>query len=139
MVPAINETNSTLAVNYFEKMLSFFLYQHSKLSLHFTFFRCAALCPRDWVHWNGHCWYSSSNDRLTFEAAEEACREVNGHASLASIHQQWDNRFLSGQTESELYFDQDAFCCLYRFEVNYFDVNFSLHVYKFYILRFIRF
>jgi hypothetical protein len=54
------------------------------------------------VHWNGHCWYSSSNDRLTFEAAKEACREVNGHASLASIHQQWDNRFLSGQTKSEL-------------------------------------
>ncbi len=54
------------------------------------------------MHWNGHCWYSSSNDRLTFEAAEEACREVNGHASLASIHQQWDNRFLSGQTKSEL-------------------------------------
>ena len=67
------------------------------------FFLCVssiALCPEGWVRWNGYCWYISKDDRLTFEAAEAACSQVNSRARLASIHDEFDNRFLAGKLYS---------------------------------------
>ena len=49
------------------------------------------------MRWNGYCWYISKDDRLTFEAAEAACSQVNSRARLASIHDEFDNRFLAGK------------------------------------------